>query len=90
MAVPLKANPEGRHRFNVSAACHVLLHPIGLVIIPKFVDMLAIEGAIVSIEAMGRQRAIAQKIIDKKADYVSGLKANPVPTIAEARVMIRH
>jgi hypothetical protein len=30
MAVPLKANPEGRHRFNVSAICHVLLHPIGL------------------------------------------------------------
>jgi hypothetical protein len=30
MAVSLKANPEGRHRFNVSGICHVLLHPIGL------------------------------------------------------------
>jgi hypothetical protein len=28
--VPLQPNPEGRHRFNVSAVCHVLLHPIGL------------------------------------------------------------
>jgi two-component system cell cycle sensor histidine kinase PleC len=32
MAVPLQANPEGRHRFNVSAVCHVLLHPIALLI----------------------------------------------------------
>ncbi len=44
--------------------------------IPKLLDMLAIEGAIVTIDAMGCQRAIAQKIIDKKADYVFELKGN--------------
>lgn len=44
--------------------------------IPKLLDMLAVEGAIVAIDAMGCQRAIAQKIIDKKADYVFGLKGN--------------
>jgi predicted transposase YbfD/YdcC len=38
--------------------------------------MLAIEGAIVSIDAMGCQREIAKKIIDKKADYVLALKGN--------------
>jgi predicted transposase YbfD/YdcC len=38
--------------------------------------MLAVEGAIITIDAMGCQRAIAQKIIDKKADYVFGLKGN--------------
>jgi len=38
--------------------------------------MLAIEGAIVTIDAMGCQRAIAQKIVDKKADYVLALKGN--------------
>ena len=27
---PPKANPEGRHRFNVLAICHVLLHPIAV------------------------------------------------------------
>jgi len=32
--------------------------------------MLAIEGAIVTIDAMGCQRDIAQKVVDKKADYV--------------------
>ena len=32
--------------------------------------MLALEGAIVTIDAMGTQKAVAQKIIDAKADYV--------------------
>lgn len=44
--------------------------------IPKLLDMLAIEGAIITIDAMGCQRDIAQKIIDKKADYVLALKGN--------------
>jgi predicted transposase YbfD/YdcC len=37
---------------------------------------MAIEGAIVTIDAMGCQRDIAQKIVDKKADYVLALKGN--------------
>src|SRR4051794_35011924 len=44
--------------------------------IPKLLDMLAIEGGIVTIDAMGCQRDIAQTIIDKKADYVLALKGN--------------
>jgi predicted transposase YbfD/YdcC len=47
-----------------------------IVAIPKLLDLLAIEGAIVTIDAMGCQRAIARKITDKKADYVFGLKGN--------------
>jgi len=47
-----------------------------IVAIPKLLDMLAIEGAIVTIDAMGCQRAIAQKIVDKKADYILALKGN--------------
>ena len=47
-----------------------------IIAIPKLLDMLAIEGAIVTIDAMGCQREIAQKIIDKKADYVLALKGN--------------
>ena len=38
--------------------------------------MMAIEGAIVTIDAMGCQRDIAEKIVDKKADYVLALKGN--------------
>src|SRR6267154_124303 len=47
-----------------------------IVAIPKLLEMLTIEGAIVTIDAMGCQRAIAQKIVDKKADYVIALKGN--------------
>ena len=37
---------------------------------------LSIEGAVVTIDAIGCQRDIAQKIIDKKADYILALKGN--------------
>lgn len=47
-----------------------------IVAIPKLLDMMAIEGAIVSIDAMGCQRDIATKILAKKADYVLALKGN--------------
>jgi predicted transposase YbfD/YdcC len=47
-----------------------------IIAIPKLLNMLAIEGAIVTIDAMGCQRDIAQKILDKKADYVVALKGN--------------
>jgi predicted transposase YbfD/YdcC len=47
-----------------------------IIAIPKLLDLLTIEGAIVTIDAMGCQRDIAQKIIDKKADYVLALKGN--------------
>jgi predicted transposase YbfD/YdcC len=47
-----------------------------IVAIPKLLDMLAINGAIVTIDAMGCQREIARKIIDKGADYIVALKGN--------------
>lgn len=47
-----------------------------IVAIPAILAMLAIEGAIVTIDAMGCQRDIAQNILDKKADYVLALKGN--------------
>lgn len=47
-----------------------------IVAIPKLLDMMAIEGAIITIDAMGCQRDIARKIIEKRADYVLALKGN--------------
>jgi predicted transposase YbfD/YdcC len=38
-----------------------------IIAIPALLDMLAIAGAIVTIDAMGCQRDIAQKILDNKA-----------------------
>jgi predicted transposase YbfD/YdcC len=47
-----------------------------IIAIPRLLDMLVIEGAIITIDAMGCQRDIARKVIDKKADYVLALKGN--------------
>jgi len=44
--------------------------------IPALLELLAVEGCIVTIDAMGCQRAIAQRVIDKEADYVLALKGN--------------
>ena len=38
--------------------------------------MLEIAGAVVTTDAMGCQRSIAAKIIEKKADYILALKGN--------------
>jgi predicted transposase YbfD/YdcC len=47
-----------------------------IVAIPKLLEMMAIDGAIVTIDAIGCQRDIARAIIDKKADYILALKGN--------------
>jgi predicted transposase YbfD/YdcC len=47
-----------------------------IVAIPALLDMMSIEGAVVTIDAIGCQRSIARKIIDKKADYIIALKGN--------------
>ena len=44
--------------------------------IPEAIDLLDLKGATVTIDAMGCQKSIAQKIIDKGADYIFGLKGN--------------
>lgn len=44
--------------------------------IPQLLEMLDIRGATVTVDAMGCQRAIAEKVIDRGADYVMGLKGN--------------
>jgi len=44
--------------------------------IPELLDMIDITSAIITIDAMGCQRKIAEKIISKKADYILALKGN--------------
>ena len=51
--------------------------------IPELLDLLDIEGDIVTIDAMGCQVDIAAKIREKKADYVLALKDNQ-PNLHEA------
>jgi len=44
--------------------------------IPQLLEDLYLAGSIVTLDAMGTQTKIAQKIIDKHADYVLALKGN--------------
>lgn len=44
--------------------------------IPKLLEMLDLEGQVVTIDAMGCQREIARQILLKEADYVLALKGN--------------
>lgn len=47
-----------------------------LTAIPELLSMLSLKGATVSIDAMGCQKSIAEKIIEKKADYLLAVKNN--------------
>jgi predicted transposase YbfD/YdcC len=44
--------------------------------IPELLKLVDIQGAIVTIDAMGTQKAIAGQIVEGKADYVLALKGN--------------
>ena len=44
--------------------------------IPQLLRLLDIEGSIISIDAMGTQTAIAETIIENKANYILAVKAN--------------
>ncbi len=44
--------------------------------IPEVLRLVDIKGAIITIDAMGTQKAIAETIIDGEADYVLALKGN--------------
>jgi predicted transposase YbfD/YdcC len=44
--------------------------------IPKLLDALELAGTVVTVDAMGCQREIASRIIEKKADYVLAVKDN--------------
>jgi len=44
--------------------------------LPELLGQLALAGCIVTIDAMGCQREIAQQILDQGGDYVLGLKGN--------------
>lgn len=44
--------------------------------IPELLDMLEIEGCVITIDAMGTQKEVAKKIIEKNGDYILAVKGN--------------
>ena len=71
---------------RVSAWCqqnHVVLGQLAvadksneITAIPKLLELLDIQGATVSIDAMGCQKEIARQIVDQQGDYVLAVKDN--------------
>lgn len=55
--------------------------------VPRLLEMLDIEGSIITADAMSCQKAIVEKITKKKADYVVGLKENQ-PTLLDDTVYL--
>ena len=53
--------------------------------IPKLIDLLDIENCIITIDAMGCQTDIVDKIIEKKADYVLAVKGNQPKLLEEIK-----
>ena len=51
-----------------------------IIAIPKLLEIIEISGCLVTIDAMGCQVAIAQAILDQKADFVLAVKGNQ-PTL---------
>ena len=54
--------------------------------IPELLDHLNIKGTIITTDAMGTQTAIAEKIRQKRADYVLALKANQGKLLEDVRL----
>jgi predicted transposase YbfD/YdcC len=50
--------------------------------IPELLDLLEIPGALVTIDAMGCQTEIAEKVLEREADYLLAVKGNQ-PTLSE-------
>ena len=44
--------------------------------IPKLLELLELKGCLVTIDAMGCQREIAEKIVEQEADYLLAVKGN--------------
>ncbi len=56
--------------------------------VPKLLEMLALEGCLVTIDAMGCQRQIAEKICEQGGDYILALKGNQGRLFDDVRLFL--
>ncbi len=57
--------------------------------IPELLAMLSLKGALITIDAMGCQKEIAEKIIGKKADYLLAVKKNQKNLFEDIQTIFR-
>jgi predicted transposase YbfD/YdcC len=58
--------------------------------IPILLDLLDIEGQIITVDAMGTQTAIAEKIVKGKGDYILALKANQKELLSQVEASFKR
>ena len=58
--------------------------------IPRLLELLAVKGCLVTIDAMGCQKDIAASIVDASADYLLGVKDNQPTLKAEIAVIFEN
>lgn len=56
--------------------------------IPKLLEFISIKGCIVTIDAMGCQKDIAEKIIEKEADYILAVKENQKELLEQVKKVL--
>ncbi|RZK62430.1 MAG: ISAs1 family transposase [Hymenobacter sp.] len=47
-----------------------------VVAIPQVLDLVQVKGSVVTLDALGCQRAVAARLVEKEADYVLAFKQN--------------
>lgn len=57
--------------------------------IPKLLDLLDLHGALVTIDAIGCQKAIAKKVVDQGGDYLLVAKANQERLLCDIQETVR-
>lgn len=57
--------------------------------IPKLIRLLDLKGCIVTIDAIGCQKEIAQQIVDQEADYLLAVKGNQEHLLADIELLFR-
>ena len=58
--------------------------------LPKLLNMLQVEGCIISTDAMGCQKEMAKQIVEAKANYILALKGNQKTLEEEAVNLFSH
>ncbi|HWE04574.1 MAG TPA: ISAs1 family transposase [Tepidisphaeraceae bacterium] len=58
--------------------------------IPKLLEMLDLQGATVTIDAIGCQRDIAQRIVQAKGDYIPQVKDNQPTLHAKVQLLMKE
>lgn len=60
----------------VLAQCRVESKSNEITAIPQLLNLLDVKGAIITLDAMGTQRSIANQIVEQQGDYILALKGN--------------